>query len=76
MIAGCYSLDLYCRNYMPTIGESQKECLLVDQNGLHNFPKIFAGHTEGECKRQARKLGWSFQRDNDVTCPACNGKLK
>lgn len=63
MIVGCYTLDLYCDF----------------ENAEHPwnaFPKQFCGHTLGECKRAARKDGWTFHKDGNARCPKCKGNTK
>ncbi len=53
---GCYDMSLYCRN----------GC----QDGKEPYrPAVF--QTLGECRTDARKQGWVFNRDGDVTCPEC-----
>ena len=71
MIVGCYSMHLYCDtgNDMPGMpGDYGKT--------PHNFENPgrgeFIGHSESECKKQARMAGWRFTRDRRVICPSCN----
>lgn len=63
MIASGYSMDLYCRHEDV-------------EHPFNYFPHQFFGETWGECKKQAQVKGWTFQRDNEVTCPLCNKKVK
>lgn len=64
MIAGCYSLDLYCDN------ERIK-------HPYGEFPHQFTGETFGECARTARARGWIISRDRSrAICPMCSGKKR
>lgn len=63
MIVGCYSLDLYC-DTGHSKAESMREYQLAQRHQ-------YTGHSEGECKRQARKDGWLFKRNGKVFCPVC-----
>ncbi len=69
-IARGYSLDLYCRfSAVPNVPVSSDS-----PDGTHTwgeFPHQFIGETFGECRRDARKCGWVFNRDREVTCPKC-----
>lgn len=61
-----YSMDLYCRNVT--------DAHIFSSNNIHDykeFPHRFTGETNSECKQYARKKGWVFNRDGDVTCPKC-----
>ena len=69
MEVGCYSLDLYCR----FTGDRPKGSSADARGHMYNeFPHTFTGEPRGECARQARNRGWTFQRDGEVTCPRCN----
>lgn len=60
MIAGCYSLDLYC-DY-------------CDRNTCtgSNRPDKFNAETGGECRKNARKRGWRLDWSAGLAkCPAC-----
>lgn len=63
MIVGCYSMDLYCDNDHKTDGTAREYQLAK--------PGQYTGHTEADCKRDARKEGWKFKRNGKVYCPAC-----
>ena len=72
MMFGCYTMDLYCRNGMPSDGEP-KGCR-APKRLQHPHPCAwaqFVGETYGECRRQANRRGWVFNRDGDVTCRHC-----
>jgi hypothetical protein len=73
MIVGCYSMHLYCDT-----GNAKPGYPGDSGNSPHNHARPgfaeFTGPTEGDCKRQARKQGWRFSRDNKVYCPICSGK--
>ena len=60
---GCYTLDLYC---------DQKPCKHPDAYWGGGFPYQYTGHTEGDCKRDARHDGWKLSRDRKHdACPHC-----
>jgi hypothetical protein len=67
MIVGCYTLDLYC---------DAKN----DSHGYKEFPHVYTNHTEGRCKRDARRDGWRFRKRADGTwaayCPKCSKRKK
>jgi hypothetical protein len=57
-VVGCYAMDLYCDH--PKHVETYKG------------PPSYEGYTRGECVREARKDGWIFHRDGNLTCPKCS----
>lgn len=57
-MVGCYTLDLYCDERTDR-GMDMKACQ-------------FTGETGGECRRQARKLGWRLEPDRHL-CPKHSG---
>jgi len=66
MIAGCYSLHLYCDNY---------DYASVTRGGheFEEFPHEFTAELGSTCRADARKLGWKFNiRKGEATCPKCN----
>jgi hypothetical protein len=64
MIAGCYTLDLYC-DYEDRAHPS------------FYFPHQFFGETYGECARQARRSGWTIgPKRSKAICPLCSGKRR
>lgn len=72
MIAGCYSLHLYCRNEGLPVYYGDGPVPLGHHRAMH--PDPFLGQTLAECRAQSKKAGWTWQRDGDVTCPLCNRK--
>ena len=68
MIAGCYSLDLYCRHQTSVCDETHR---LDGHLNYMAYPAQYTGPTEGDCKKQARQHGWVFNKDRDVTCRLC-----
>lgn len=67
-VIGCYSLDLYCANHAA-------DCVSIHEQSVHKwaeFPITFCGYTGGECRRQARKVGWRiYLREQVAFCPKC-----
>lgn len=63
MIAGAYSLHLYCDN------ES-------DDHAYKEFPHEYVDEFGSSCRRRARKAGWKLYRDGRAICPKCNMKKK
>lgn len=61
MLAGCYTLDLYCDN---------PEC----RNG-RSGPDQYTAETGATCRRDARRVGWIIS-DAQQICPACSGKKR
>ena len=70
MKVGCYTLDLYCRNSGDVFSEDPTKLDAI--HTFKEFPHQYIGETRQECERQARKHGWIFNKDRDVTCPKCN----
>jgi hypothetical protein len=66
MLAGCYTLDLYCDN--PNhVWE------------YHEFPDQYFHELGSVCRQAARKRGWKFTKDRLTgdpvhICPKCSGK--
>lgn len=58
MIAGCYTLDLYCDNY---------DCMDKD------FPHQYINELGNVCRSNARKDGWFIGKEKQL-CPKCSGK--
>ncbi len=61
-VAGAYSMHLYC-----------------DDTAAHGTDNVYAtvfrefvGNTARECRRLARRAGWTFRRDGTVLCPRCS----
>jgi hypothetical protein len=72
VIAGCYTVDLYCENADSGSPGKRGEC----PTSWHYFPSQYTGETWGECIRQARRRGWTVTRDRLAYCPDCSGKRK
>ena len=60
-LVGCYSLDLYCDK---------------NKSAAHQFtmPRQYAGRTEAECIRRARRDGWSINKRIEVPNSATQGR--
>ena len=70
MIAGGYTLDLYCDNAEPRKwGDA-----LVDRFGhkAGDFPKQYFGELGATCRQQARRVGWLIGKGGRALCPKCN----
>jgi hypothetical protein len=66
MMAGCYTLDLYC---------DAKN----DAHGFREFPHQFFDEFGSVCRRRARQAGWRIgdpNRDVPDLCPKCNPRSK
>jgi hypothetical protein len=71
MIAGCYSLDLYCRfERLPIHFEHLDGAIVPHRHFSDEFPHQFTAQTERSCMEQARARGWKFS-NHDATCPRC-----
>ena len=58
MIVGGYTLDLYCDDRRTCTGEGTEQ---------------FGGETASECRRLARRDGWTFyDHMRKVRCPSCS----
>lgn len=70
MIAGSYSLDLYCENY-------NSRGPWPDQHGhtFNAFPAQYTHELGSKCRQAARRKGWLLMRDGRAYCPLCSGKL-
>jgi hypothetical protein len=71
MIAGAYTLDLYCENNQPKHGG------FTDDFGhtFDEFPHTYVAQTRQECITQARKNGWLVNWHKDrALCPKCSKK--
>jgi hypothetical protein len=73
---GAYVLHLYCR-YAPESDEAIAPPNPETSSGFeydarhNNGPAEFTGNTLGSTRRSARRCGWRFNRDGEVTCPTC-----
>lgn len=70
MLAGCYSLHLYC--------DERKDNLPGrDDDGVHvwdEFPHQFTDELGSVCRADARRAGWIIRKDGTCVCPKCNTK--
>lgn len=68
MIAGCYSLDLYCENSKPSQDWPDKH-----GHTWGSFPWQYADELGSVCRARARRAGWIINRKTGVAlCPNCN----
>jgi len=66
MEVGCYTLDLYCDNAQ---GHAP---LPVTFRNRDDYTYSFSGETYRECKRKAKKAGWTWHRGGRLLCPLCS----
>lgn len=63
MIAGCYTLHLYCDNYDP--------CNL-GKHSFDEFPHEFTHELGSTCRRIAKERGWKVNyTTGSALCPKC-----
>lgn len=66
MIAGCYSLDLYCDNYDPRV----EGC---NGHAYDEFPHQYTDELGSKCRARARADGWLVNyKTGKAICPKCN----
>lgn len=66
MYAGCYTLDLYCDNYDPTV-------LGCNGHTFDEFPHQFTHELGSRCRQNAKKAGWRVNyKTGAALCPKCN----
>lgn len=71
MMAGAYTLDLYCD--AARYNERGKDS---NPNHAHDeFPHQFVEHDRAQAFRAARRRGWLIS-DKRQLCPKCSGKRK
>jgi hypothetical protein len=70
MIAGCYVLHLYCR-FAPESPQAIAKTGTFDARHYGTWFESSDVDTRAQANRQARRRGWRFGRDGDVTCPIC-----
>lgn len=72
MIAGCYTLDLYC--------ERREGLSYEEDRKLHEhneFPHQFSHELGSACRAAARKKGWILNlKEGTAICPRCAKKEK
>lgn len=69
MIAGCYSLDLYCEN------SDREPRSWPDKHGheWNEFPWQYTDEEGRVCRTRARLAGWSINlKTRTALCPKCN----
>jgi len=59
-------MDLYC----------DEEACVEDNTYGHGKQNNFTGKSRAHCIRQAKKDGWMFHANGDVSCPECMKKRK
>jgi len=72
MIAGTYTLDLYCENKDPAART------MIDNFGHRHgeFPHQYTGEMGSDCRARARRAGWKLNlKTGEAWCPKCSGKL-
>jgi rubredoxin len=65
VIVGCYSLDLYCMNYLAAEGPDPVEGRCPTERADQ-----FEGRNGRDAKAAARRKGWRFMK-GDALCPDC-----
>lgn len=70
MLAGGYSLHLYCDN------ESARDvghdaAAKPGEHRYDEFPHQFTAETGAQCRREAVRRRWLFTRDGKHYCPRC-----
>jgi hypothetical protein len=69
-VIGCYSMDLYCDAGGDIYGG---KCPNKPDLYTGGAMAQYTGHTEGDCIRQARKHGWTFNRQKTMAfCKKCS----
>lgn len=61
MLAGCYTLDLYCDH--------------PDCTDNRDGPWQYTAETGATCRREARDAGWLITDEKQI-CPKCSGKKR
>lgn len=78
MQAGCYDLHLYCDHYDDKNVAFREEDAVDGKHLYGEFPHQYTGQTEGGCKKQARRDGWTFNvgPERQDICPRCSKAKK
>jgi len=71
---GCYTLDLYCDNEDEELTLPGKAHVQGHPGFYKYFAWQFIGETAAQCRRVARRTGWTWKLDGQVLCPICSGK--
>lgn len=68
MIAGCYTLDLYCQHFMKV------RDILDDKTHVYGeFPHQYTDERGSVCRQMARSEGWKLNlKTGEALCPKCN----
>lgn len=72
--AGCYSLDLYCENYMQSPKNQRPDDGADGVHAFDEFPHQYTAELGSVCRANARKDGWIIRMDGTCICPKCSGK--
>lgn len=74
MIAGCYSLDLYCdKAKSGEFGTSSDDA----GHAFQEFPHQYTDELGSVCRSKARADGWIINlTEGTAICPKCSGKAK
>lgn len=67
MIVGCYNLVLYCDH---GVSQNQKGDCWNTKTWGWEYPE----RNLSRSKKEARRDGWIFHRNDTVSCPACAHK--
>lgn len=77
MIVGGYTINLYCdhpkHGKQTTFSDGTVHVEVSAAQWVYLCIE-FVGHSERECKQQARESGWVFKRGRKVICPFCSKK--
>ncbi len=74
MQVGCYTLDLYCDNAVSgwtceTYADYEASIPVC----LESLPVQYVAEFGSNCRKQARRHGWTISGDKTI-CPYCNKK--
>jgi hypothetical protein len=68
VIAGCYTLHLYCENYDPNVSG-------CNGHRYDEFPHQFYDELGSVCRPQAKRAGWSVNyKTGRAICPKCTAQ--
>lgn len=73
MIAGCYSLDLYCDKLGQIVNDDGTDAL---GHAYDEFPHQYTDELGSVCRSTARKAGWILRANGAAICPKCSGKKR
>ena len=66
MMAGCYTLDLYCEN---------ADVWPDPLHAYNEFPRTYIHELGSVCRSNARRDGWLIGDGDHQLCPRCSGKV-